>query len=164
MDSFYKVHQNWLVTEMIENITNLNDQFMKKKGVKYEVYLQQWLNANTTEYPGAGTFPTVYQNLMYDATWTLAHAIHNLYDLGIYAPNASDITNIIPNTTFIGISGSVEFDSNGDRIGFYNLFNLLGKGSFQRFGTWDVVIGLNVSSTPIFHSGDSGYPGKLLDS
>jgi len=113
---------------------------------------------NTTEYPGTGGNPDVWDLLTYDATFLLAHAIQNLYNAGIYSPNATQVYKSIVNTTFTGLTGYIELDSNGDRKALYNIFNLRGHGNFEPVGTWSIENSLEITSPVYFHDGTETIP------
>ena len=127
-------------------------------GPRYEAFLQRWKNLDTTEYPGTGGVPDVWDVLVYDATLSMAYAINALYEAGQYNINASTIYQTIVNNTFTGLTGLVELDSFGDRKAIYNIFNLRGQGNFELVGEWSGETGLSMNDPVYFHSGTTVIP------
>jgi len=127
-------------------------------GPKYEAFLERWKNLDPSEYPGSGGVPDVWDLLVYDATLSLAYAVHNLYEAGQYNINATTIYQTIVNNTFVGVTGEVELDAFGDRKAIYNIFNLHGQGNFVRVGSWSIENGLSMDEDVYFHSGTTTIP------
>ena len=86
-----------------------------------DLFLELWNSADPEIYRGAGTTPNFIEYLNFDAAITSARAIDYLYnknnrDLSLLQSITAPIwTDTIRNVSFIGVSGTVKFDKNGDR-------------------------------------------------
>ncbi len=120
-------------------------------GPVYDHFLDLWENcyngSDDSEYAGCGDrTPNTYATFAYDAVYAFAHAIQKVIDDGKDYTDGDVLLDALYKTEFLGATGSVSFDSNGDRIGVYDLLNLKGD-TFEKVGTWDKVNGLQLTGT-----------------
>jgi hypothetical protein len=69
--------------------------------------------------------------------------------------------HLLYHTNFTGLTGDVTFDSNGDRIGSYDIVNLQVNGTFGHFtrvGGWNATDGLTMNEPVIFEDGTTTPP------
>jgi ABC-type branched-subunit amino acid transport system substrate-binding protein len=119
---------------------------------KLQPFKERWESLDPNEYEGAGTPPSEYVYYMYDATYSIAYALHQLYESNNYDPTALNITNqIMRNVSFEGITGYVDFDIYGDRIPIFNILNLQENGKFVNVGEWTIEDQLVINSEFFFH-------------
>ena len=117
-----------------------------------------------------------------DGVYTYAHALDN-YITNECPEAAHDATilktcisgplllSYLRNTSFMGVTGDIVFDSKGDIIGGYDLLQIRhinGSESWNVFGGWDMVDGLNVNSDKIDlsmflpdHDSEMGIPESV---
>eukprot|EP00667_Euglena_gracilis_P000104 EG_transcript_104 len=104
----------------------------------------RWAALDAAQFPGQvhqGLAPGPRVGITYDAVYAFANALANLSDPG-QAMNRTALAAVLNRIDFVGTTGRVQFDGNGDRTpAVYSVVNLLGY-SFQTVGSWSEAAGL----------------------
>jgi ABC-type branched-subunit amino acid transport system substrate-binding protein len=85
-----------------------------------------------------------YLYYKYDAAYALARAAHKMVEDGSTSFDGPTFMSTLKELSFTGISGTIEFESNGDRtvgVGF-SVYNHDGEGNFGTIGGWEQSTGL----------------------
>lgn len=119
------------------------------KGEAFELFLDDWETRDPTEYPGAGDRTiNLFAPHAYDCLYTFANAFDEMSKTSITF-NSTNIIETIRNLNFIGLTGDVRFEENGDRIAVYDLVNLRDNDeTFTVIGSW---------SANELENGDNGF-------
>lgn len=81
----------------------------------------------------------------------------NMITAGIDPTNGELLLKELQNLSFDGATGPISFDENGDRLGVYEIVNLV-DGVFEVVGTWDVINGMQLTGTIIWPDGGTKTP------
>jgi len=111
---------------------------------------------------------------VYDAVWTIAYGFQKMQDLG-YQIVPQEISNCLNSsqaweagpifwnildiyTDFVGASGIVEFDTNGDGFGSYDVINFQ-NSSFLPIGLFNEgVLQMSTTVKPLYYGGSTQKP------
>lgn len=115
---------------------------------------------------GPGTNATLansYVAYTYDAVYTLAWALDRLIRRGMDVRNGTDLlSSIQKETNFVGLTGTVRLNANGDRIPSYSIMNMQEpNGNFVVVG-WTNVEDFNITSDIIFCDGTTSVPDSAV--
>ncbi|MCE7735885.1 MAG: ABC transporter substrate-binding protein [Candidatus Heimdallarchaeota archaeon] len=127
-------------------------------GTIYEAFLDTWENADPNEYAGSGDRePNSYSTFAYDAVYAFAYAAQKMINAGTDPEDGELLLSELQGLSFDGATGTVSFDENGDRLGVYDIVNLV-DGVFVVVGTWDVMNGMDLTGTIIWPDGSTDTP------
>ncbi|MHA2090218.1 MAG: ABC transporter substrate-binding protein [Candidatus Kariarchaeaceae archaeon] len=144
---------NWFVTDKTlialedksyDTVVNglLATSHGKGQGVRFKDFLDIWECGSPNDFAGSGNRnPDIFTTYVYDAVYAFALAAHAMIETGNDPLNGADLLEELQNLIFTGSTGSVSFDSNQDRIGFYNLINLQ-NSVLTEIGSYDLTSGL----------------------
>jgi len=134
----------------------------------YNSFLDLWetcYGADENTYAGCGDrTPNTYATFAYDAVYTFANAFQKMIDNdeADQISNGTRLLEVLYDTDFTGATGVVKFNENGDRLGVYDVINLV-KDQFKVVGTWDTTNGYVETGTIDWDgelvTGQSGAPG-----
>ena len=116
----------------------------------------------------AVTAPNSYTYYAYDAVYAFAHAAQLMLDKGAEEFAGAAIIEQLKNMTFSGVTGSIDFETNGDReVGAgFTIMNHDGTG-YSSIGNWDqataLVYGDGQSVDTIQWSGGVGEANKPVN-
>eukprot|EP01135_Chromosphaera_perkinsii_P005859 Nk52_evm8s369 gene=Nk52_evmTU8s369 len=109
-----------------------------------ESYITEWKKASATEYPSIYNDRSeiaVYGLSTYDSVISIARAIHSLNSKGKDLTNGTANLEEVRKTNFLGTTGTIALDSNGDLIGGrYSIKNVQwsnGKHHWVNVGQWE---------------------------
>jgi len=97
------------------------------------------------DYADASHVPNSYMYLAYDAVYAFAHAAHKVVEDGYWSEFAGGaiVEALKTMDAFEGVSGTVKFESNGDReIGVDFTISNYRAGEFVAMGNWHNDVGL----------------------
>ena len=99
-------------------------------GPLYDAFLEDWINRDPVEYPGAGNSDVnTFVPHTYDATYAMAWALDRLVRRNVTPSNGSALlASVQQETNFPGLTGNVTFDENGDRFAIYQILNFYDSG------------------------------------
>lgn len=116
-------------------------------GAVYNAFLDTWESKDPAQYAGAGDrTPNTYATFAYDAVYAYAYAFDRMIKAGTDYTDGDALLAELYKSDFLGATGSVSFNSVGDRIGVYDVLNLQ-DDTFVKVGTWDKDNGLNLSAS-----------------
>ena len=96
-------------------------------GPLYDAFVEDWLTRDPMVYPLAGTADSLnsYTALSYDTTYTIGLALDRLIRRGEDVKDGDLLLkSILEETDFVGLTGPISFDENGDRQAIYDIVNV----------------------------------------
>src|SRR3990167_11070432 len=95
-------------------------------GDLFNSFLDDWETRDPALYPGAGDRTiNLFAPHAYDCVYTYARVLHALFtDPNVSSVNYTQIVDGIRSISFVGLTGEIEFESNGDRIAEYDVTNI----------------------------------------
>ena len=136
-------------------------------GPLYQAFLDQWQTLNSTQYPGAGVRTiNSYAPHAYDCVYTFARAFHQLFYNSTYTAlnqlSVNVITSTVRSLAFVGLTGDIEFEPNGDRKAIYQVLNLRNNDTtFTNIGTWNDIDG-GSSSLSFYLYYHNNYKNRII--
>ena len=99
-------------------------------GELYDEFVADWVTRDPNEYPGAGNSDiNTFVPHTYDATYALAWALDRLVRQGVSVHDGPALLESVQKeTNFLGLTGNVTFDENGDRFAIYDILNFYDSG------------------------------------
>lgn len=153
-------------SQVFENSTIVEDAMTGMIGTRpnrgigdiYTAFLDSWEAADPADYAGAGDRePNTYATFAYDAVYAFAYAADNMITAGTDPEDGALLLAELKDLTFDGATGPVSFDENGDRLGVYDIINLV-DGVFVVVGTWDIPNGMQLTGTITWPDGGTKTP------
>lgn len=136
-------------------------------GALWDSLIDTWVNGglNTTLYPGSGSTnivtTDVYVPYSVDAMYTVAHAFRKLAQQNL-SLSGGNLTKVLKETDFVGVTGRVRFDTNQDRNVPYAILNIRDTTNFfEAYGEWSVDA-ITLSGEAIWPDGTTQVPGDGL--
>ena len=127
-------------------------------GSVYEHFLDLWESADPNQYAGAGDrTPNTYATFAYDAVYTFAYAFQKMINDGKDVTDGPTLLKYLYDTDFVGATGPVAFNDNGDREGVYDIVNLQGD-KFVVVGSWNKKDGMQLTGTITWPGGSTETP------
>ena len=124
-------------------------------GTFFDAYLDAWVQrsnidpANFPDQDGDNATLNVWSPASYDATVAMAKAIDAVQREGGLASDGPEVYASILTQSFVGASGLVQFDAQGDRLGQYQLVNMVDR-QMKPVAIWDPNNGFTFDvATPI---------------
>lgn len=133
-------------------------------GELFEEFLDQWETLDPNEFAGAGDRTiNLFAPHAYDCFYTYAHAFTQLCEEQPNNITAFTINTAVRKQAFVGLTGDIQFENNGDRIALYNVVNLRDRDeTFTNVGTWDTVrtddFGFDFDTRIQFFDGTTNVP------
>lgn len=120
-------------------------------------FLDLWedcYGADNNTYAGCGDrTPNTYATFAYDAVYMFAHALQTMITNEEDVNDGDLLLATLKETSFSGVTGTVSFNSQGDRDAVYDIVNLQGN-AFEIVGSYDQDNGAQFSGT-IYWDGSS---------
>jgi len=112
--------------------------------------------------------PNAYSYLAFDAVWALAVAANSLIEDGATEFGGSQMQEALKSISFEGITGTVDFESNGDRevgVGF-TIMNWASSDGYVTLGNWDKDSGLvyedGAEASIVYATEDNSSPPDII--
>jgi ABC-type branched-subunit amino acid transport system substrate-binding protein len=128
-------------------------------GAIFDAFTDSWENCggqDNTVYPGCGTrVLNTFATFSYDAVYMFAHAAQAMIDADVAGQGVDNGTALLAQlykSNYVGATGVVTIDENGDRIGVYNILNHNGT-YFNVIGSWDIANGAQFTSNIQYATG-----------
>ena len=113
--------------------------------------------------------PNAYSYLAFDAVWALAVAANSLIEDGATEFGGSQMQEALKSISFEGITGTVDFESNGDRevgVGF-TIMNWASSDGYVTLGNWDKDSGLvyedGAEASIVYATEDNSRPPDIVE-
>ncbi len=130
-------------------------------GPTHDAFLDLWETCNGKDnntYTGCGDrTPNTYASFAYDAVFAFAYAIERLVKDSKDYNDGDLLLAELKKTDFMGATGHVTFNSQGDRNALYDIVNLQGD-KFAVVGSWDETSGMSITGTITWPGGVTETP------
>eukprot|EP00743_Colponemidia_sp_Colp-15_P007849 GILK01008502.1.p1 GENE.GILK01008502.1~~GILK01008502.1.p1 ORF type:complete len:856 (+),score=154.80 GILK01008502.1:16-2583(+) len=129
-------------------------------GAKYDQFVTDYLAFSSQPAP-----VNTYAGYAYDAVMAYYYVVKSMMDDGLdpkLKSNRKTLRDRLFNVTFEGVTGNIQFDSNGDRIPIYNIMNLQSTG-YAVIGKWNnssPTEKVSITSSTVLFGGGMTTPPK----
>ena len=153
-------------SELSRGIISLTENY-DNNSPQVQLFQKYWKTADKSIYPLAGenTTPSVLNYQVFDMVMTVARTLSFVEErFGFLSNNISSISpsicnQVIRNVTFDGLSGSISFDNNGNRIGqLASQFYYPENNTWIKSGIWAENDGYQVINDVIWYSNTNKIP------